>query len=63
MPSPPAAPATVTVPISRERAVGVDLELVDDPVPAGLDVEVLAAERGRGVDGSGVGPRRRGSAA
>ena len=55
MPSPPAAPGTVTEPIWAEGAVGIHGELVNDPVPAGLHVQVLTAGRGRGVHRAGVG--------
>ena len=50
MPSPPTAPCTVTEPISSQSAVHTDVELVDDPVSTGLDVEVLPTDGCRGVN-------------
>src|ERR1019366_2062100 len=55
MPSPPAASATVTEPISVSEPAGVHGELVDDAVPAGLDVDETPAGRGTGVYGAGIG--------
>src|SRR5271165_948428 len=38
-----------------ERSAGADLELVDEPVPPGLDIEELPVGRGRSVDRSRIG--------
>ena len=54
MPWPPAAPATVTDSDLGQGSVGVDLKLVDDPIPSGLDIEELPIRRGRAVNGAWV---------
>ena len=47
---------------SGQRSVGADPELVDDAVPASLDVQVLPVAGGRSIHGAWVGPRLTGEA-